>query len=250
MKYIEPYYEIISCPENSLEMIEKAARDCYKSEDKIKEGSAERIVRFLIEKNHMAMIEFGGVLFVKFTSNRGFTHELVRHRLASFAQESTRYCNYSKDKFGNEISNISTESMAENYIKDPVATSVYLDSMDRCFRFCETHYLRMLGAGVPAQLAREALNIGLKADINIMANVREWRHIFKLRCSKKAHPRMRELFIPLLLDVKDRIPVIFDDIVANVQVVTQLDQAKLYSAPGGNLWPRKGEDEDTAKEKG
>lgn len=245
MKYVEPGYEIVSCPDNALERIEKAARTCYKSDENIRNGSAERIVKVLIRKRHFAMIEFGGVIHVKFMSNRGFTHELVRHRLASFAQESTRYCNYSKDKFGNEISNISTHSMAECYIKDPEAQKVYLDSMDQCFRFCEAHYLKMVEVGVPPELARECLNIGLKAEINIMADLTEWRHIFKLRCSKKAHPRMRELMIPLLLDIRDRIPFVFDDIIEEVEV-----RIPTYSYPGGNLWSRVGSEDEEKKKEG
>lgn len=217
MRLIEPYYEIVHFPVDSLERIEIAARTCYKSEDLMCKGSAEVIARRLIRSGHLSMIEFGGVAHIKFYSNRAFTHQLVRHRLASFGQESARWCNYAKDKFGNEITNISPDTMIP-YIKKASAVQVYLDSMEKCFEFCEKHYMKMIKAGVPTQLAREALNIGLKSEINIMANLREWRLIFKERCSRKASPRMRELMIPLLLDFRDRIPGVFDDILDQVEI--------------------------------
>lgn len=216
MKYVEPSYEIISCPDNALEMIEKTARTCYKSEDKIGDREkTEMFVRKLLESGHLPMIEFGGDLHVKFISNRGFTHELVRHRLASYAQESTRYCNYSKGKFGGEISNIPGENMVQEF-NNYKAYEMYLLGLDACFRFCEEWYLKLINSGVPPQLAREVLNIGVKAEIHIKANFTEWRHIFKMRTSNRAHPRMHELMIPLLFDVQKRVPYIFDDIVMDL----------------------------------
>lgn len=209
---IAPQYIILECPENAALSIERAARTCYKSEDKITEGSAEKMTKGLIERGHYAMVEFGGWIVVKFYSNRGFTHELVRHRIASFAQESTRYCNYSKGKFGGAITCIDPSSMLEMKIDDPEKRAEYKAHLIETWAICEERYMDLVGRGCPAEIAREGLPIGLKAEIVIGATVREWRHIFTLRCSKKAHPRMRELMIPLRDELRTRLPVVFDDL--------------------------------------
>ena len=209
---IAPQYVILECPENATMSIERAARTCYKSEDKITEGSAEKLSRGLIERGHHAMVEFGGWIVVKFYSNRGFTHELARHRLASFAQESTRYCNYSKGKFGGVITCVDPTAMLELKVKDPEKRAEFKTLMLASWAESEMHYLRLVEEGCPAEVAREVLPIGLKAEIVIGATVREWRHIFTLRCSKKAHPRMRELMIPLRAELQERLPVVFDDL--------------------------------------
>lgn len=214
---ITPSYEILEYPREVLQRIERAARTCYKSEDKITEGSAEKLVRNLLKRGHMAMIEFGGSASVEFVSNRGFTHEMVRHRLCSFAQESTRYCNYGKGKFGSEITVCDpTEALAIRVTEgdDRVAKRArwklwMLESWARA----EEDYLRLVEDGCPAELAREVLPIGVKAEIVVEANVREWRHVFSQRASHLAHPRMRELMIPLLIDFSELMPVIFDDLV-------------------------------------
>jgi len=212
---VEPSYEIIKWPCDALQMIEAAARNCYKSEHRTKNGSAESLVRRLIKHGHTAMIEFGGDVYVKFTSNRGFTHELVRHRLASYAQESTRYCNYSKDKFTRNVKNVSGDSM-HHCFKNGYSLNLYVHGLNECFRFCEEWYLKMVDAGVPLDCAREVLNIGLKADVVMKANIVEWRHVFRQRTSKKAHPRMRQLMVPLLLDLNEKIPVVFEDLAEKV----------------------------------
>ncbi len=205
MKIIEPSYEILAAPTGaeSILAIERAARTCYKSEDRITNGSAETLVRRLLESGHHAMIEFGGRVCVKFISNRGFTHEMVRHRLASFAQESTRYCNYSKGKFDSQVTFVNTLEELNDIQKE---------GMRHCWYKAEQHYLTLVADGMPAQIAREVLPIGIKAEIVVDANVREWRHIFKQRCSKKAHPRMRELMNPLLEELQKSISVIFEDL--------------------------------------
>ena len=204
MKLINPSFEILDYPRDALTRIEQAARTCYKSEDRITQGSAENLVKRLVNLGHWPMIEFGGDIVVRFISNRGFTHELVRHRLCSFAQESTRYCNYSNGKFDGETSIIK--------LPDDYATDDAMFVMHAAYKYAENCYMQLIDKGMPAQIAREVLPIGLKAEINIKANLVEWRHIFKLRCSKRAHPRMRELMIPLLDEIHQRIPIIFDDI--------------------------------------
>jgi thymidylate synthase (FAD) len=205
-------YEILSYPEDVLQRIEKAARTCYKSEDKITSDSAEKLVRNLIKRGHMAMIEFGGDVTVKFVSNRGFTHEMVRHRLCSFAQESTRYCNYGKGKFGNEITVCDPVEMLNMRIMDDGVRGRILRALLASWVRAEADYLELIDLGAPAEVAREVLPIGTKAEIVVEANVREWMHIFSQRASNKAHPRMRELMLPLLAEFQELMPIIFDGV--------------------------------------
>ena len=206
MRIIEPSYEILT-PINGNEVLrtlEKVARTCYKSEEKIGEGTAEKMVANLIKNGHDAMIEFFDIT-VKFIHNRGFTHEMVRHRLCSFAQESTRFCNYSGDKFGNEITVISPYWLEER----PELEEQWEDACS----LMEDAYLWFINEkNLPAQAARGVLPNDLKTEINVKANLREWRAIFKLRCAPAAHPDMRRVMIPLLQELKNRIPIIFDDI--------------------------------------
>jgi thymidylate synthase (FAD) len=210
---INPSYEILEYPERVLERIERAARTCYKSEDKITEGSAEKLVRSLMKRGHMAMIEFGGSASVRFISNRGFTHEMVRHRLCSFGQESTRYCNYGKGKFGGEITVCDPTEVLFMREPDLEKRARWKLKMLSSWARAEEDYLDLVNDGCPAELSREVLPIGVKAEIVVEANVREWRNIFSQRASHLAHPRMRELMIPLVFDFAKKMPVIFDDLV-------------------------------------
>lgn len=215
MKLIAPSYEIVECPTDSLERIERGARTCYKTEERIGDGSAEKLVRHLVDRGHNAMLEFGGVIWIRFTSSRGFSHEMVRHRLASYAQESTRYCNYSREKFDGQVGFIDPQTIApERWTAKQL--ELWLRGCEAIFQLSEEWYLSMVNAGIPAQYAREVLPIGLKTEINVQANIVEWRHIFKQRTSPAAHPRMRELMIPLLHDLSKLVPVVFDDIAESV----------------------------------
>lgn len=209
MKVIKPSFEVLTPISHfgikELQHIEKIGRVCYKSEDKITEDgeSAKKFVAMLIKRGHEAMIEHGSIS-VKFICDRGVSHELVRHRIASFAQESTRYCNYSQDKFGNELTFIKPcfwEEESVNY-KD------WLSMM----RSAEYFYLQMIDHGVTPQEARSILPNSLKTEITVTANYREWRNIFKLRTANAAHPQMREIMRPLLLYFQEHISVLFDDI--------------------------------------
>ena len=228
MKIINAGYEILTdiSPYGTLELeqIERAARTCYKSEDKITEQgeSAKKLIKNLIKNGHEAMLEHSQ-LSVKFICDRGVSHELVRHRMASFAQESTRYCNYSGDKFGNELTFVKPPWVDEKNF--PIVGTRYTwDKMTdeektahywygSC-RDSERVYLELLYYGWTPQEARCVLPNSLKTEVVMTANYREWRHIFDLRCNEKAHPQMRELMIPLLKEVYERIPVIFDDLAA------------------------------------
>ena len=246
MKCIKPSYEILTdiSPYGTLELeeIERAARVCYKSEDKYEDQgeSAKKLIRKLIGNGHEAMLEHSS-LSVKFICDRGVSHELVRHRMASFAQESTRYCNYSKDKFGHEITVIIPPWINEKYLpKDDEAVELTkmlllgpnteaakyrlnrMSTEERvaliwwasCFED-EAGYFVMLDEGFTPQQARCILPNSLKTEIVVTANYREWRHILKLRTDPSAHPQMRELMVPLLNELTDRIGVIFDDIKEN-----------------------------------
>lgn len=206
MKIIEPNYEILTPinGEEVLKLLEEVARTCYKSEDKIEDGSAKRMVSMLIKNGHEAMIEFFDII-VKFTHNRGFSHEMVRHRLCSFAQESTRYCNYSADKFGNEI------TVIKPYWASPKNSDAFIKWMKH-MEEVEESYFTLLEQYLKAQAARGVLPNDLKTEIVVKANLREWRAIFKLRTAPAAHPDMRRVMIPLLQELKEKIPVVFDDI--------------------------------------
>lgn len=209
MQAIKPYTQIYKDfdGQKMLEKIEQVARTCYKSEGKIQEGSAAKMVASLIKSGHEAMLEHASVT-VKFVVDRGISHELVRHRLASFAQESTRYCNYSKDDFGSEITFIIPEYL--EYKSE--GWNIWKESMKQA----EDAYFKMLDFGLSPQQARAVLPNSLKTEVVMTANLREWRHFFKLRAlgtTGKPHPQMLEVAVPLLEDMKNLIPVVFDDLV-------------------------------------
>ena len=199
MNIVKPYFEIETV--DGLEMlrkIEKAGRTCYKSEDKITDGSAAKFVAGILKRGHESVIEHGSVS-VRIICDRGVTHEIVRHRLASYSQESTRYCDYSKGKHGAEIT----------YIKP---TFQLEDDDEKLLRMIEQHYFKKISQGKKPQEARYFLPNGLKTEIVMTCNLREWRHFFKLRTAPAAHPQMREIAVPMLKEFKLLIPVIFDDI--------------------------------------
>lgn len=209
MRIIEPSYEILTEISEGgikeLQHIEKIGRVCYKSEDKITEDgeSAKKFVKMLIGRGHEAMIEHSS-LSVKFIVDRGVSHELVRHRIASFAQESTRYCNYSKDKFDNGITFIKPFF----FVEDTQNYKEWVHAMG----MAEKSYLQMLKDGATPQEARSVLPNSTKTEITITANYREWRNFFKLRTAKVAHPQMTQVTRPLLRELKEKLPIIFDDI--------------------------------------
>lgn len=221
MNKIKASYEILTpisegCIKE-LQHIEKIGRVCYKSEDYITEDgeSARKFVAMLIRNGHEAMIEHS-FLSVKFTVDRGVSHELVRHRIASFAQESTRYCNYAKDKFGAECAFIDLEPgiMLDNKMKKMSGEEIALVMAEwtSAMEDAERHYMRLLELGATPQIARAVLPNSTKTEITVSANYREWRNFFKLRVPADVHPQMREVTIPLLRELKGMIPVIFDDI--------------------------------------
>jgi thymidylate synthase (FAD) len=220
LKIIPPSHRILALPDKGavLKMLERIGRTCYKSEDKMNPDSARDFVKRLVRSGHHSVIEHLGFT-VHFVCDRGISHELVRHRLASFSQESTRYANYSKDKFGKEI------TVIRPYFWDRSSDlySVWRQAMEQA----EEKYLHLIGLGARPEEARTVLPNSLKTELIMTCNLREWRHIFDLRCSRAAHPQMRELLFPLLDELHERIPVVFDD---------------LYEKYAADLceWPRRG----------
>ena len=217
MKIIKPYYTILSNISEGgikeLQFIEQAARTCYKSENKITEDgeSAKALIKQLIKSGHEAMLEHSS-LSVKFVVDRGVSHEIVRHRLFSFAQESSRYCNYSKNKFGSEITFI-----------EPCFWDIKDYNMITWLAVCscvETAYFNLLKEGAAPQEARTVLPNSVKTELIVTGNYREWRHFLKLRTDKAAHPQMREVAIPLLKELQRRIPIVFDDIRVDAEQMT------------------------------
>lgn len=205
MRIIEPYVEIWDMPKD-LKLIERAGRVCYKSEGKIADASAGKFVEGVVRRGHESVIEHEKAT-VKFVVDRGISHEIVRHRLAAYSQESTRYCNYNQDRFNNEITVIKPFFFSDNSFK-------YMEWNYSCVTV-EKSYLRMLDKGATPQEARSVLPNSLKTEIVVTYNLREWRHFFRLRCAKDAHPQMQQVAIPLLLYFQEKLPEIFGGISYN-----------------------------------
>lgn len=180
--------------------LEKAGRTCYKSEEKITEDSASKFVSMLYKRGHHAMLEHAVVSCV-IAADRGLTHELVRHRLASFAQESTRYCNYSKGKFNGEI----------QVIEYPWKNEKSVEIHEAAAKAAETFYNMLLNMGEPPQNARAVLPISLKSEIVITANLREWIHIFEMRADTPAHPIIRGVAKEILKEFYKQVPSIYEE---------------------------------------
>ena len=213
MKLIYPSFEVQWPHEYELGHyitdIVNIARTCYRSHISSNYEDSKAFVKRLIDNGHEAMLEHKS-LTVKLTVDRGVTHELVRHRMASFAQESTRYCNYSGEKFRHDVRFVIPCFFDERKGTDKSEQfGLWLDACQRA----EEMYFALLQNGATPQEARTVLPNSTAADIVVTANFREWRHILKLRTAKDAHPQMREVMCPLGEELKARIPVIFDDCV-------------------------------------
>ena len=203
-KYLAPFDGV-----ELLKTCERAGRLCYQSTNKITDTSYEPFIHRIIKSGHTSVLEHASIGVI-LTIDRGVTHELVRHRTGiAYSMESTRYNSYDNDKFDGELtvvrpvfwSDDRSESDKDNY-------TTWLAAMEAAERL----YLRLLKNGSSAQEARGALPHSIKADIAVTANLREWRHIFALRCDKAAQPQMREIMLLLLEDFYKRVPVAFDDL--------------------------------------
>ncbi len=208
MRIIEPSHEFLEDFDGlaMVKNIERMGRICYKSEGNISDTSYRKFLQNLLARGHESVIEHGKVS-VLVICDRGVSHEIVRHRIASYSQESTRYCNYSQDKFGNELTFIRPCFWTE----DSPAFGIWKASMEAA----ERDYFRLLELGAQPQEARSILPNSLKTEIVVTMNLREWRHFFRLRTAPAAHPQMRQTASALLRDFRRRIPVVFDDIPAH-----------------------------------
>lgn len=224
-----------------LWQLEKAGRTCYKSEWRNSEDNFEKTTKFvkgILDRGHESVIEHESVT-VRFITNRGVTHELVRHRLASYSQESTRFCDYGNDEIKFIIpvwSDHLEPSIVRPYIDSQTDVLIYmnadatqelnvdnaeymwLDAMSNA----EDSYKKLSRQGLSLQHARGVLPIDLKTEIVVTANLREWRHIFDLRCSERAHPQIKSLMLGLLSDFYSAIPVIFNDLALKYQVESKI----------------------------
>lgn len=200
MKIIEPSVEILDHLDGNeiLQKLELCGRVCCKSEDKITDDSAEQFVRMLIKRGHESVLEHVAIT-VKFVVDRGVSHEIVRHRVASYSQESTRYCRY-----GDGIAVIQPPGIERG-------TNAYLNWYFGC-QNAETAYRDMLSSGISPQIARSVLPTCVKTEIVMTANLREWRHFLRLRMDKAAHPQIREIACKLYDQLAEMVPVVFEDL--------------------------------------
>ena len=207
MRIIEPSVELMKDfdGEEIMKFIEKCGRVCYKSEKNITDDSAEKFIRNIIKRGHETVLEHFSCTF-KIICDRGVMAELTRHRLASFSVESTRFNDYSSEKFDGELTFIKPCFWQEKEIPENLA---YWKNIVRTL---EKNYNAMRYNKVPPEQARAILPNSLKTEIVMTANLREWRHILQLRCDKKAHPQMREVAFMILKILKEKLPIVFEDI--------------------------------------
>ena len=188
-----------------IKSIEKIGRVCYKSEDRITQESASKFIKAILRRGHESIIEHISVS-VRLICDRGVTHEIVRHRIASYSQESTRYCNYADNKFSNELTFIKPYFFDEG----SDAYKLWRDSMEHA----EMTYLRLISEGAEPQHARSVLPNSLKTELVMTMNLREWRHFMRLRTDKASHPQMREIAFMILALLKENIPILFEEFTA------------------------------------
>ena len=205
-----------------LRKLELALRNCYKSEDKIEEGSAERIISSCITRGHESPMEHASITY-RVICDRGVSHEWVRHRIASYSQESTRYCNYNKGKFNSELTFIYpywhkdlppiNEFRYDELTKDQQIKLDWWSILNSSCRDIEMHYRMLIERGAAPEAARALLPNCLKTEIVCTMNIRELRNFFKLRTTKFAHPDIRKLAIELLSLLRQNgLGVLFNDI--------------------------------------
>jgi len=206
MKLIEPRVCVESYDSRKImKNLERACRTCYRSEDLITEESYKTLLKNCINRGHESILEHEKIT-IRMTCDVGVYKDLTRHRFASFSIESTRYCNYGKDKFDNEI----------NFIRP-----IFADELDKfniwedTMKTIEDAYMKMVVAGYKPDEMRMILPHSVAAEVTMTANIREWKHILDLRTKKMAHPAVQQVMIPLLLNFKKNMPEIFGDIEYN-----------------------------------
>lgn len=204
MKIVEPWIEVENFDgKKIMKNIERACRTCYRSENLIDEESYKRLLRNCLNRGHESILEHEKIT-VRMRCDIGVYKDLTRHRFGSFSIESTRYCNYGKDKYDNQIKFIEPC----NIEKDTTEYAQWFNLMN----IIEKTYNEMSRLGCKPDQLRMILPHSTAAEVTMTANIREWRHIFSLRCAKMTHPAIRQLLIPLLLYFKQEMPELFDNI--------------------------------------
>ena len=193
-----PVYDGIKIMKN----IEKACRTCYRSEDKITDDSYKKLISNCITRGHESVLEHEKIT-IRMVCDIGVYKDLTRHRFGSFSIESTRYCSYDKDKYGNEIA-----FMNPIYIEDKNMYEIWKKTMQEI----ENGYIKMKELGATTDMCRELLPHSTAAEYTMTANIREWKHILSLRTTNHVHPSIRQVLIPLLKYFKEEMPEIFGDV--------------------------------------
>ena len=203
MKIVEPWVEVEKIDGTKImKRIERACRTCYRSEGKITEDSYKNLIKNCITRGHESVLEHEKVT-VRIYSDIGSYKDLTRHRFASFSVESTRYCSYDKDKYGNEIKFINPV-----YIEDKNVYELWKKTMQEI----EKNYIEMKKLDATTDMCREVLPHSTAAEYTMTANIREWKHIFSLRANNHVHPSIRQIMIPLLKYFQKEMPEIFGDV--------------------------------------
>lgn len=214
MKIIEPKIEVENVNYNQImKNLERACRTCYRSEDKVTEESYKTLLKNCVNRGHESILEHEKVT-IRMVCDIGVYKDLTRHRHASFSIESTRYCNYGKDKFENQIKYIKPVNIEEG-------TELYAE-WKKSLEEIEKHYIKMVELGATPDQMRMILPHSTAALVTMTANIREWKHILSLRCTKHAHPAVEQVMIPLLLKFKEEMPEIFE----NIEYDTDFDKNK------------------------
>ena len=183
--------------QSMLQRIELAGRTCYRSEARITPDSSTDFVKMILKRGHESVLEHE-CISARFTVDRGVSHELVRHRIGAFSQESARYCDYGK---------------GIRVIEPPFGTQAQRNAWLGAMHCCENAYFALRADGVLPEIARSVLPTCLATEIVATFNLRQWRHVFRLRTAMTAHPQMQSVMTPLLTELRERLPVIFDDMV-------------------------------------
>lgn len=203
MRIVEPWIKVEKIDgKQIMQRIERACRTCYRSEGKITEDSYKNLIKNCITRGHESVLEHEKVT-VRIYDDIGSYKDLTRHRFASFSVESTRYCSYDKDKYGNEISVINPV-----YIEDKEIYEIWKNTIQEM----EKGYMKMKELGAATDMCRNLLPHSTAAEYTMTANIREWKHIFSLRANNHVNPAIRQVMIPLLKYFKEQMPEIFDDV--------------------------------------
>ena len=203
MRLVEPWIKVENFDGvKIMKRIERACRTCYRSEDKISEESYKNLLTNCLNRGHESVLEHEKIT-VRIYSDIGTYKDLTRHRFASFSVESTRYCSYNKDKYGNEIAVVNPVYMEDKEV---------FETWKKAKEDMEKAYMKMKELGASTDMCREVLPHSTAAEYTMTANIREWKHILELRTTNHVHPAIRQVLIPLLLLFKEQMPEIFGDI--------------------------------------